>query len=40
MVLKSGNDIEFSYQNVPKDIWPELKIIYGESRHSQSQGSV
>jgi len=40
MVLKSDNGREFSYQIVLKDVWPELVIVYGKSKHSQSQGYV
>lgn len=41
-VLQSGNGREFSNQIVSslKVHWPELKIVHGKPRHSQSQGSV
>lgn len=41
-VLQSDNGREFANQIVSslKDLWPELKIVHGKPRHSQSQGSV
>jgi len=41
-ILESDNGCEFSNQIVSnlKNDWPNLKIVHGKSRHSQSQGSV
>lgn len=41
-ILQSDNGREFSNNIVSnlKDMWPELKIVHGKPRHSQSQGSV
>ncbi|KAF0726661.1 SCAN domain-containing protein 3-like [Aphis craccivora] len=41
-ILQSDNGREFSNNLVSnlKDMWPELKIVHGKPRHSQSQGSV
>jgi hypothetical protein len=41
-ILQSDNGWEFRNQIVEslKSIWPELKIVHGKPRHSQSQGSV
>jgi len=41
-VLQSDNGREFRNQIIDslKEIWPELSIIHGKPRHSQSQGSV
>lgn len=41
-VLQSDNGREFANQIVSslKDLWPELKIVHGKPRHSQSQSSV
>lgn len=41
-ILQSDNGREFA-NNVVKEVramWPELKIVHGKTRHSQSQGSV
>ncbi|XP_015187651.1 PREDICTED: KRAB-A domain-containing protein 2-like isoform X2 [Polistes dominula] len=40
--LQSDNGREFcnSIINGLKELWPELHIVHGKSRHSQSQGSV
>jgi len=37
-VLKSNNNKEFANQIVSslKDYWPELKLVHGKPRHSQS----
>ncbi|XP_060848294.1 KRAB-A domain-containing protein 2-like isoform X2 [Rhopalosiphum padi] len=41
-ILQSDNGREFSNQIVSnlRNMWPELKIVHGKPRHSQSQGSV
>ncbi|XP_060873867.1 KRAB-A domain-containing protein 2-like [Metopolophium dirhodum] len=41
-VLQSDNGREFRNQTIDslKEMWPELSIIHGKPRHSQSQGSV
>lgn len=41
-ILQSDNGREFSNSIVTslKSIWPELTIVHGKPRHSQSQGSV
>ena len=41
-ILQSDNDREFSNKIVQEacEMWPELKIVHGKPRHSQSQGSV
>ncbi|XP_008183200.1 SCAN domain-containing protein 3-like [Acyrthosiphon pisum] len=41
-ILQSDNGREFLNQIVfnLRNVWPELKIVHGKSRHSQSQGSV
>ncbi|XP_015369695.1 PREDICTED: KRAB-A domain-containing protein 2-like [Diuraphis noxia] len=41
-ILQSDNGREFSNNIVSnlKDMWPELKIVHGKPRHSQSQGGV
>jgi Integrase zinc binding domain len=41
-VLQSDNGREFSNQVIEslKYLWPDLKIVHGKPRHSQSQGSV
>ena len=41
-VLQSDNGREFSNKIIEslKYLWPELKIVHGKPRHSQSQGSV
>lgn len=41
-ILQSDNGREFSNQIVSnlKNYWPNLKIVHGKPRHSQSQGSV
>lgn len=41
-VLQSDNGKEFANQvvNELKNMWPELKLVHGKPRHSQSQGSV
>lgn len=41
-ILQSDNGREFSNNIISnlKDMWPELKIVHGKPRHSQSQGSV
>ena len=41
-ILQSDNGREFANKIVEdlKLLWPELKIVHGKPRHSQSQGSV
>jgi len=41
-ILQSDNGREFANQVVTEmcAMWPELKIVHGKPRHSQSQGSV
>lgn len=41
-ILQSDNGREFanSVINELKNMWPDLKIVHGKPRHSQSQGSV
>lgn len=41
-VLQSDNGREFVNRIIEslKEIWPELVIVHGKPRHSQSQGSV
>ena len=42
IILQSDNGREFCNQviNNLKLLWPELKIVHGKPRHSQSQGSI
>jgi IS30 family transposase len=40
-ILHSDNDREFVNSVIVElTLWPELKIVHGKPRHSQSQGSV
>ncbi|XP_035228997.1 KRAB-A domain-containing protein 2-like [Stegodyphus dumicola] len=41
-MLQSDNGREFANQviNELKNMWPELKLVHGKPRYSQSQGSV
>ncbi|VVC46293.1 Ribonuclease H-like domain,Integrase, catalytic core [Cinara cedri] len=41
-ILQSDNGREFSNQIVSnlRNMWPELKIVHGKPRHSQSQGTI
>ncbi|XP_071055094.1 KRAB-A domain-containing protein 2-like [Onthophagus taurus] len=42
VVLQSDNGREFCNRIIEelKSLWPELKLVHGKPRHSQSQGSV
>ena len=43
VILQSDNGREFKNRhltNTIMELWPELKIVHGKPRHSQSQGSV
>ncbi|XP_071053668.1 KRAB-A domain-containing protein 2-like [Onthophagus taurus] len=42
VVLQSNNGREFCNRIIEelKSLWPELKLVHGKPRHSQSQGSV